>query len=254
MLSKRIIPCLDVMDGKVVKGVNFKGLKEVGDPVALAKQYYEDGADEIVFLDISATHENRDTMVDVVKKVAESIYIPFTVGGGIRSIEDIKKMLRAGADKVSLNSSAIKNPELISQGAKMFGSQCIVVAIDAKQREDKTGYDVYVSGGRINTGLDLIDWVKQAIMLGAGEILLTSMDADGTKNGFDLAMLRAVNEQVQVPLIASGGCGSIEHIIDACQQEVADAVLAASIFHYGTHSIQEVKQAMKMANISVRLK
>ncbi len=252
MLSKRVIPCLDVKDGKVVKGVNFVGLQEVGDPVTLAKQYYEDGADEIVFLDISATHEQRDTMVEVVREVAKSIHIPFTVGGGIRSIEDIKKMLRAGADKVSLNSSAIKNPTLISEGAKMFGSQCIVVAIDAKQRDDKSGYDVYIAGGRINTGLDLMDWVKKATELGAGEILLTSMDADGTKVGYDLKMLRLVNDSIRVPLIASGGCGSIEHIVEACQAGAGDAMLAASIFHYGTHSVQDVKQAMKKANICVR--
>lgn len=253
MHTKRIIPCLDVKEGKVVKGINFVGLKEVGDPVTLARSYYEQGADEIVFLDISATHEGRDTMVDVATKVAKEIFIPFTIGGGIRTIEDITKMLRAGADKVSLNSSAVNTPELIKQGAEMFGSQCIVVAIDAKQRDDKSGYNVYINGGRIDTGIDLIDWVKKVVALGAGEILLTSMDADGTKQGFDIEMLRAVNEVVNVPLIASGGCGSIEDIDEVFQEDVADAALAASIFHYGEHSVLEVKQFLNEKKIPVRM-
>ncbi len=252
MITKRIIPCLDVKDGKVVKGINFVGLKEVGDPCALAKQYYEEGADEIVFLDISATHEQRNTMVDVVKQVAKTIFIPFTVGGGIRTIEDIRNMLLAGADKVSLNSSAISNPQLIQEASAMFGSQCIVVAIDAKQRESKDGYDVYVSGGRVNTGIDLLDWVQQVVALGAGEILLTSMDADGTKQGFDIEMLRQVNALLPIPLIASGGCGNIKHITDVFKQEVADAALAASIFHYGTYPIPQVKQVLTNEGIQVR--
>ncbi|NCC54313.1 MAG: imidazole glycerol phosphate synthase subunit HisF [Erysipelotrichia bacterium] len=252
MYTKRIIPCLDVKEGKVVKGVNFVGLKDVGDPVALAKSYYEQGADEIVFLDISATNEGRDTMVEVVKKVAETIFIPFSVGGGIRSIDDMRKILRAGADKISLNSAAVLNPQLIQEGAKRFGSQCIIVAIDAKKRADETGWNVYINGGRKDTGMDLLVWVKQVVALGAGEILLTSMDADGTKQGFDLAMLKAVNEIVTIPLIASGGCGEIKHIEEVFTQDVADAALAASIFHYGEHSIQAVKKTLQKANIPVR--
>lgn len=253
MHTKRIIPCLDVKEGRVVKGINFVGLKEVGDPVELARTYYEQGADEIVFLDIGATHEDRDTMVEVAQKVAKEIFIPFTIGGGIRSLDDITKMLRAGADKVSLNSSAVINPSLIQEGARVFGSQCIVVAIDAKQRADKSGYNVYINGGRIDTGLDLLEWVDKVVSLGAGEILLTSMDADGTKEGFDIQMLKAVNQRINVPLIASGGCGSIPHILDVFEQDVADAALAASIFHYGEHSVQEVKQYLNEKKISVRI-
>ena len=253
MYTKRIIPCLDVKEGKVVKGINFVGLKDVGDPVELAKSYYEQGADEIVFLDISATNEGRDTMVEVVKKVAETIFIPFTVGGGIRTLEDITRMLRAGADKISLNSAAVHNPEVIRQGANMFGSQCIVVAIDAKQRDDKSGWNVYINGGRIDTGMDLLEWTKKVVDLGAGEILLTSMDADGTKQGFDIEMLKAVSSIVKVPLIASGGCGNIEHINEVFQKDVADAALAASIFHYGEHTVKEVKEYLKDRNVPVRL-
>ncbi len=253
MYTKRIIPCLDVKEGKVVKGINFVGLKDVGDPVDLAKMYYEQGADEIVFLDISATHEGRETMVEVVKKVAETIFIPFTVGGGIRVIDDIVKMLRAGADKVSLNSAAVHNPQVIIEGAQMFGSQCIVVAIDAKLRDDKSGWNVYINGGRKDTGMDLIEWVNQVVALGAGEILLTSMDADGTKKGFDIEMLKAVNAQVNVPIIASGGCGNIEHICEVFHKDVADAALAASIFHYGQHDVQEVKEVLQSEGIPVRL-
>ena len=212
MHTKRIIPCLDVKDGRVVKGINFVGLKEVGDPVELAKSYYEQGADELVFLDITATHEQRDTMVQVVEKVASAIFIPFTVGGGIRSVEDIRKMLLAGADKVSLNSAAVKNPKLIQEGAAIFGNQCIVLAVDGKKRQDGSGWNVYVNGGRVDTGLDLLTWVKQAVELGAGEILLTSMDADGTKQGFDIALCKAVRDIVDVPVIASGGCGSLQHL------------------------------------------
>lgn len=253
MYTKRIIPCLDVKEGKVVKGINFVGLKDVGDPVELARSYYEEGADEIVFLDISATNEGRDTMVEVVKKVAETIFIPFTVGGGIRTLDDITKMLRAGADKISLNSAAVHNPEVIREGANMFGSQCIVVAIDAKARDDKSGWNVYINGGRIDTGMDLLEWTRKVVDLGAGEILLTSMDADGTKQGFDIEMLRAVSSMVKVPVIASGGCGNIEHINEVFQKDVADATLAASIFHYGEYTVKEVKEYLKKANIPVRL-
>lgn len=253
MYTKRIIPCLDVKEGKVVKGINFVGLKDVGDPVELAKSYYEQGADELVFLDISATNEGRDTMVEVVKKVAETIFIPFTVGGGIRTIEDITKMLRAGADKISLNSAAVHNPEVIREGANMFGSQCIVVAIDAKVRDDKSGWNVFINGGRIDTGMDLLAWTKHVVDLGAGEILLTSMDCDGTKQGFDIEMLRAVNAIVNVPIIASGGCGNIEHINEVFQKNVADAALAASIFHYGEHTVKEVKEYLNNCNVPVRL-
>lgn len=253
MYTKRIIPCLDVKEGKVVKGINFVGLKDVGDPVELAKSYYEQGADEIVFLDISATNEGRDTMVEVVKKVAETIFIPFTVGGGVRTLDDITKMLRAGADKISLNSAAVHNPEVIREGANMFGSQCIVVAIDAKARDDKSGWNVYINGGRIDTGMDLLEWTRKVTNLGAGEILLTSMDADGTKQGFDIEMLRAVSSIVKVPVIASGGCGNIEHIDEVFQKDVADAALAASIFHYGEHTVKEVKEYLKKCNVPVRL-
>ncbi|MDF9838674.1 MULTISPECIES: imidazole glycerol phosphate synthase subunit HisF [unclassified Breznakia] len=253
MHTKRIIPCLDVKEGKVVKGINFVGLKEVGDPVQLAKKYYEQGADEIVFLDIGATHENRDTMVDVVNQVAKAIFIPFTVGGGIRSVEDMRKMLLAGADKISLNSAAIKDPQLIEDGAKIFGNQCIVVAIDAKKRDDGTGWNVYINGGRIDTGMDLIEWTKKALDLGVGEILLTSMDADGTKEGFDIEMLRAVNTFANVPVIASGGCGSLKDFKEVFQEDVADAALAASLFHYNEVSVKEVKEFLDEAKIPVRM-
>ena len=253
MHTKRIIPCLDVKDGKVVKGVNFVGLKEVGDPVALAKEYYDQGADELVFLDITATHENRDTMVDVVKQVAKEIFIPFTVGGGIKTIEDIKKMLLSGADKVSLNSAAIKDPDLISQGAKIFGNQCIVLAVDAKRREDEHGWNVYINGGRIDTGIDLIEWVKQGVDHGAGEILLTSMDADGTKQGFDIEMYSEVSKHVNVPVIASGGCGNLEHFLEVFKKNVADAALAASLFHYNELTVHQIKEYLHKEGISVRL-
>lgn len=251
--TKRIIPCLDVKEGKVVKGINFVGLKEVGDPVELARAYYEAGADELVFLDITATYEERDTMVKVVNEVAKNIFIPFTVGGGIRSVEDIRKMLLAGADKVSLNSAAVKNPDLIAQGARMFGSQCIVLAVDGKKRADGSGWNVYVAGGRVDTGLDLLTWIKQGVELGAGEILLTSMDADGTKAGFDIEMLQAVSALVNVPVIASGGCGNLEHIREVFEAKAADAALAASIFHYGEISVQEVKDYLNTKGIKVRL-
>ena len=253
MHTKRIIPCLDVKDGRVVKGINFVGLKEVGDPVELAKSYYEQGADELVFLDITATHEQRDTMVQVVEKVASAIFIPFTVGGGIRSVEDIRKMLLAGADKVSLNSAAVNNPKLIQEGAAIFGNQCIVLAVDGKKRQDGSGWNVYVNGGRVDTGLDLLTWVKQAVELGAGEILLTSMDADGTKQGFDIALCKAVRDIVDVPVIASGGCGSLQHFVEVFDEDAADAALAASMFHYGEVSVPQVKRYLKEKGIAVRL-
>lgn len=253
MLTKRIIPCLDVKDGKVVKGINFVGLKEVGDPVTLAKEYYEQGADELVFLDITATHEQRDTMVQVVSQVASEIYMPFTVGGGLRSIEDIRRMLRAGADKVSLNSAAVKDPNLIAQGAQIFGNQCIVLAIDAKKRNEDSGWNVVIHGGRIDTGIDLLEWAKRGVQLGAGEILLTSMDTDGVKKGYDLEMLKAVRHVVNVPVIASGGCGSVEHFAEVFEQDCADAALAASLFHYGQLRVQDVKTYLKQKGIPVRL-
>ena len=242
MLTKRIIPCLHVKDGQVVKGIHFVGLKEVGNPVSLAKKYYEDGADELVFLDISATIEKRKTMVDVVRCVAKEIFIPFTVGGGISTIEDVRAMLMAGADKVSLNSAAIRNPSLIEEASKRFGNQCIVLAVDAKKRADNTGWNVYVyvEGGRKDTGIDCMEWILKGVSLGAGEILLTSMDADGTKDGFDLDLYRAVSKIVNVPVIASGGCGKLEDF--KLVLEVSDAALAASIFHYEESSVQNVKK------------
>lgn len=251
MHTKRIIPCLDVKDGKVVKGINFVGLKEVGDPVELARQYYEQGADELVFLDITATNEERDTITELVSKVAAEIFIPFTVGGGIRTLEDIRKILLAGADKVSLNSAAVKNPQLIKEGAEKFGSQCIVLAIDAKKRADG-GWNVYTAGGRYDTGIDLLDWVKEGLRLGAGEILLTSMDADGTKQGYDLEMLQAVQKIAHVPLIASGGCGSLEDFKEVFLNDAADAALAASLFHYGELTVGQVKEALAEVGIPVR--
>lgn len=253
MLTKRIIPCLDVKNGKVVKGINFVGLKEVGDPVELAQKYYEQGADELVFLDITATHEGRDTMVQVVEQVASSIYMPFTVGGGLKTIEDIKRVLRAGADKVSLNSAAVKNPELISQGAQIFGNQCIVLAIDAKARVDQSGWNVVIHGGRIDTGIDLLEWVQTGVSLGAGEILLTSMDTDGVKQGYDIKMLEAVRNITNVPVIASGGCGCLEHFAQMFENDVADAALAASLFHYDELSVQDVKAYLQKKGIPVRL-
>lgn len=251
MLTKRIIPCLDVKDGQVVKGIHFVGLKEVGDPVALAKKYYSDGADELVFLDISATVEKRKTMVDVVRRVAKEIFIPFTVGGGISTIEDVRAMLMAGADKVSLNSAAIRNPSLIEEASKRFGNQCIVLAVDAKKRADNTGWNVYVEGGRKDTGIDCMEWILKGVSLGAGEILLTSMDADGTKEGFDLELYKAVSKIVNVPVIASGGCGKLEDFKSAL--EVSDAALAASIFHYEESSVQDVKKYLKEEGVAVRL-
>lgn len=252
MLAKRIIPCLDVKDGRVVKGVNFVNLTDVGDPAETAKLYYEQGCDELVFLDITATHEARDTMVEVVRHVADQVFIPFTVGGGIRSVADMSKMLRAGADKVGINSSAVLNPDLIRQGAEKFGNQCIVVAIDAKKQADGS-FHVYVNGGRKDTGLDAVEWAKQAVALGAGEILLTSMDKDGTKSGFDIALSNAVANAVNVPVIASGGAGTAHDMVDVFQQTSVTGALAASVFHYGEIDIKDVKLKMKANQIEVRL-
>ena len=227
MLTRRIIPCLDVKDGAVVKGINFEGLKTVGSPVELARKYYEQGADELVFLDITATNEHRDTMIQVVRQVAEQIFIPFTVGGGIRTVEDIRNMLRAGADKCSLNSAAVRNPQLLQDGARLFGNQCMVLAVDGRMRPDHSGWNVVINGGRIDTGMDALEWIRQGVSLGAGEILLTSMDADGTKQGYDLPFCRAVKEAVSVPVIASGGCGKLEDFYEVFKEDAADAALAA---------------------------
>ena len=252
MHTKRIVPCLDVRDGKVVKGINFVGVKEVGDPVQLGEFYYKQGADELVFLDITATHEGRGIMERVVERVAERIFIPFTVGGGLKNIDDIKRILRAGADKLSLNSAAVRNKEIIREGAYYFGSQCIVLAVDAKRRVDNSGWNVFVNGGRIDTGIDALKWIEEATKLGAGEILLTSMDADGTKKGFDIELTRRVSELTNVPVIASGGCGNLEHFEEVFKNGKADAALAASIFHYGELSIEEVKGFLKNRGIAVR--
>lgn len=251
MLAKRIIPCLDVRDGKVVKGVNFVGIREVGDPVECAMEYDRQGADEICFLDITATHEGRSTMIDVVRKTAEHVFVPLTVGGGIRSVEDFREILRAGADKVSVNSAAVKNPALISQAAEIFGSQCVVVAIDAK-RDGQGNFHVVVHGGRKDTGLDAVEWAKKCQELGAGEILLTSMDTDGCKEGFDLELTRAVCDAVSIPVIASGGCGRLEHFFQVFEETGADAALAASLFHFRELTVEEVKNHLAEHNIPVR--
>lgn len=251
MLAKRIIPCLDVRDGKVVKGVNFVGIREVGDPVECAMEYDRQGADEICFLDITATHEGRRTMVDVVRKTAEHVFVPLTVGGGIGSVEDFREILRAGADKVSVNSAAVKNPELISQAAEIFGSQCVVAAIDAK-RDEKGRFKVVVHGGRKDTGLDAVEWAKRCQELGAGEILLTSMDTDGCREGFDLELLRAVCSVVSIPVIASGGCGRLEHFSQVFEETGADAALAASLFHFRELTVEEVKEHLAEHEIPVR--
>ncbi len=252
MLAKRIIPCLDVRDGKVVKGINFIGIKEVGDPVECAIEYDKQGADEIVFLDITATHEGRGTMLDVVRRTAKNVFVPLTVGGGIRSAEDFRELLLAGADKVSVNSAAIRNPSIISEAASRFGNQCVVVAIDGKKTApDK--YNVYVNGGRIDTGLDVVQWAIEAEKLGAGEILLTSMDADGTKEGFDIDMLNAVCNVVNIPVIASGGCGQLSHFTELFRETSADAALAASIFHYGELTVNQVKTELRNNGLPVRL-
>ncbi|MGD6968426.1 imidazole glycerol phosphate synthase subunit HisF [Rossellomorea vietnamensis] len=252
MLTKRIIPCLDVKEGRVVKGVSFVELRDAGDPVQLAKFYDEQGADELVFLDISASHEGRKTMIDVVKEVASELAIPFTVGGGINSVEDMKNILRSGADKVSLNTAAVLRPELISEGAAYFGSQCIVVAIDAKYDEESETWKVFTHGGRKVTEKDAVSWAKEAEKLGAGEILLTSMDSDGVKNGFNLPLTKAVSEAVSIPVIASGGAGNAEHFEDIFKNGKADAALAASIFHYKETSVGQVKEFLRGKEVVVR--
>lgn len=253
MYTKRIIPCLDVKDNRVVKGTNFVNLKDAGDPVAVAKEYSQCGADELVFLDITASSDKRKTTVDMAKAVAKEVFIPFTVGGGIRTVDDFKEILRAGADKCSVNSAAIENPTLISEAAAKFGSQCVVCAIDVKKKEDGSGWSVYKHGGRIDVGLDAIEWAKKVVSLGAGEILLTSMDADGTKKGYDLEITRLVSEAVNVPVIASGGAGSMEHFYDALTDGKADAVLAASLFHYKEIEIMDLKNYLRKKNVSVRI-
>lgn len=252
MLAKRIIPCLDVRDGKVVKGVNFTGIKEVGDPVECAIEYNKQGADELVFYDITASHEGRGVMLDVVKRTAENVFVPLCVGGGISTIADFRDTLRAGADKVSINSQAVKNPSLISEAAEIFGSQCVVVGIDAK-RDGNGGYAVYINGGRIDMGLQLGDWVKEIEQRGAGEICLNSIDADGTKAGFDIEMLNYVCERVSIPVIASGGCGKLSHFTDVLQQTNSSAALAASLFHFKELTVGEVKQELNKYNIPVRM-
>ncbi len=251
MLAKRIIPCLDVTEGRVVKGVNFVNLVDAGDPVENARIYNDEGADELVFLDITASHEGRKTMVDVVRRVAEEVFMPFTVGGGISSNDDIRELLNAGCDKVSINTSAVKRPQLVKEASDRFGSQCIVVAIDAK-RKDAGSWEVYVKGGRDATGIDAVEWARKVAGLGAGEILLTSMDRDGTKDGFDVELTRAISEAVSIPVIASGGCGEPEHFFEALTEGKADAALAASIFHFKEFSIKEVKDHLKNKGVVVR--
>ncbi|MBO5695876.1 MAG: imidazole glycerol phosphate synthase subunit HisF [Lentisphaeria bacterium] len=252
MLAKRIIPCLDVNNGRVVKGTNFLHLRDAGDPVECAVEYDRQGADELVFLDITASCDNRNTVCDMVRKTAEKVFVPFTVGGGIRTPEDMRLMLTCGADKVAVNTAAIRNPDLIRQCAERFGSQCVVLAVDAR-RKSGGGWEVFTHGGRTPAGLDALDWIRQAVSLGAGEILLTSMDADGTKDGYDCELTRAVAEAVAVPVIASGGAGTLKHLLDVLQNGKADAVLAASIFHFGTYTIRETKQYLKDNGIPVRL-
>ena len=255
-LAKRIIPCLDVDNGRVVKGVQFVDIRDAGDPVEIAKRYDQQGADELTFLDITATHDNRDTIVHVVEAVASQVFIPLTVGGGIRQLADIRRMLNAGADKVGINSAAISNPEFVREAAEKFGSQCIVVAIDAKRVSDQDEADkweIFTHGGRKPTGIDAVEWAKKMVTYGAGEILLTSMDRDGTKSGFDLALTRAVSQAVNVPVIASGGVGELQDLTDGVKLGMADAVLAASIFHFGEHTVGEAKQQMARQGIEVRL-
>ena len=253
MFTKRIIPCLDVHNGRVVKGVNFVNLRDAGDPVEIAKAYDKAGADEVVFLDITASSDARNTVVDMVRKVAENVFIPFTVGGGIRTVDDFKMLLREGADKISVNSAAIMRPELLSEAADKFGSQCVVLAIDAKKRADGSGWNVYKNGGRVDMGMDAVEWAMEAERRGAGEILLTSMDCDGTKAGFDLELTRTIAENVKIPVIASGGAGNLEHFHEALTVGMADAALAASLFHYKELEIREVKQYLRDKGVSVRL-
>ncbi len=253
MFTKRIIPCLDVNNGRVVKGVNFVNLQDAGDPVEIAAAYDKAGADELVFLDITATSDARNTVVDMVRRVAETVFIPFTVGGGIRTVEDFRMLLREGADKISINSSAINTPELISQAADKFGSQCVVVAIDAKRRADGSGWNIYKNGGRIDVGIDAVEWARTVDRLGAGEILLTSMDCDGTKAGYDNELTAAIADSVSIPVIASGGAGNMEHFYDALTVGKADAALAASLFHYKEMEIKDLKNYLAERGISVRL-
>ena len=259
MLTKRIIPCLDVKDGRVVKGVNFVGLRDAGDPVEIAKRYDTQGADEVTFLDITATSDNRDLILHIIEAVADQVFIPLTVGGGVRAVADVRRLLNAGADKVGINSAAVTNPQLVADAASKYGSQCIVVAIDAKRKistvdspDDPPQWEVYTHGGRNNTGIDAVQWAVQMDALGAGEILLTSMDRDGMQNGFDLALTRAVSDAVRVPVIASGGVGNLQHLVDGVKLGHADAVLAASIFHFGTYTVQKAKAFMAEQGICVR--
>lgn len=253
MHTKRIIPCLDVTGGRVVKGINFVNLRDAGDPVEVAKAYDQAGADELVFLDITASSDARNIVVDMVRRVAETVFIPFTVGGGIRTVDDFKAILREGADKISVNSAAIDNPALISDAADKFGSQCVVVAIDAKHRKDSTGWNVYKNGGRIDVGLDAVEWAVKAEQMGAGEILLTSMDCDGTKTGYDIELTKTISENVNIPVIASGGAGTKEHFYDALTEGKADAALAASLFHYKELEIVDLKQYLRDKDVAVRL-
>jgi cyclase len=253
MVLKRVIPCLDVDRGRVVKGTNFVDIRDAGDPVELAERYDAEGADELVFLDITASHESRDTIVELARRTADNVFIPFTIGGGIRSVEDAQAVLDAGADKVSVNSAALARPELLNELAAVFGAQCVVIAIDAKRRDRGDAWDVYVNGGRVKTDREAIEWAREAAERGAGEVLLTSMDRDGTNDGYELELTRAVADAVDVPVIASGGAGELEHLVDAISNGHADAVLCASIFHYGTYSVAEAKQRMSDAGIPVRL-
>ncbi len=253
MFTKRIIPCLDCKNGRVVKGTNFVDLRDAGDPVEVAAMYDKSGADELVFLDITASSDGRNTTVDLVRKVAEKVFIPFTVGGGIRTVEDFKVLLREGADKISINSAAIMNPELISEAADKFGSQCVVVAIDAKRRENASGWTIYKNGGRIDMGIDAVEWAMRAEKLGAGEILLTSMDCDGTKAGYDIALTRTIAENVSIPVIASGGAGNMEHFYDAFVEGKADAALAASLFHYKEMEIMDLKKYLADKGVPMRM-
>ena len=253
MLLRRVIPCLDVDKGRVVKGVEFVNLRDAGDPVELAVRYQEEGADEIVFLDITASHEKRETVAQLARRCADDVFIPFTIGGGVRSVEDAQAVLDAGADKVSLNSAAVARPELLGELAAVFGAQCVVLAVDARRRDDGGGYGVYVNGGRTPAGRDALAWTREGVERGAGEILLTSMDRDGTEDGYELELTRAVADSVDVPVIASGGAGTLDHLVEAVDRGGADAVLCASIFHYGRHSVREAKERMRAAGIPVRL-
>jgi cyclase len=253
VVLKRVIPCLDVDQGRVVKGTNFVDIRDAGDPVELAVRYQDEGADEIVFLDITASHERRDTVAELARRCADDVFIPFTIGGGIRSVADAQVVLDAGSDKVSVNSAAVARPELIGELAEVFGAQCVVLAIDARKRDDGAGYEVVVHGGRTETGREAVEWAREGVERGAGEILLTSMDRDGTEDGYELELTRAVADAVDVPVIASGGAGSLDHLVDAVEQGRADAVLCASIFHYGQYTVQEAKQQLRAAGVPVRL-